>query len=282
MMEQVQRTFSLSERLMRVINGSNPPISMSLLNGGVVGNHRQYACDSINSLVADGADVNAMSGNLLPLHCACVVGDSSSVKLLLRHGANINKLDGFGRSALHYASERSQHCVELLLKRGASVNAIDTNRCTPLHWAAYKNKSSCSRTLLEAGANPDASDIYGDTPLSVAAFKGHLETIRVLLEYNANVDVVNAAGKTPLDRLAETVEIGIGSAQDDACLTMLAAVGRPISLRSSSTLLHTSRRAVRRYLRPGRVSPLVARLDLPSALKYYLTLGNNSALSSRC
>lgn len=54
----------------------------------------------------------------------------------------MNALDGYNRTALHYAAEKDEACVEVLLEYGANPNALDGNRDTPLHWAAFKNMLS--------------------------------------------------------------------------------------------------------------------------------------------
>ncbi len=40
-------------------------------------------------VIFQGADVNQIHGTLLPLHCACMVGDSYSLDLLLQRGAEV-------------------------------------------------------------------------------------------------------------------------------------------------------------------------------------------------
>ena len=65
----------------------------------------------------------------------------------------MNARDGYGRAAIHYASERNAACLEVLINHGAEVNAGDGNQDTPLHWAAYKNNTDCVRLLLQSGAD---------------------------------------------------------------------------------------------------------------------------------
>jgi len=100
-MEKVQSSYTLSERLLRAISRST--------------NTWTYPCDDVQDLISQGVDVNQAHGSLLPLHCASVVGDARAVKLLLEGGAQVDKLDGYQRSALHYAAEKSEKCVEILL-----------------------------------------------------------------------------------------------------------------------------------------------------------------------
>jgi uncharacterized protein len=59
------------------------------------------------------------------------------IRLLMRHGANVNENDKNGVTPLHRAVRfRSPMAVKLLLEKGADVNAVDRKtRSTPLHRA---------------------------------------------------------------------------------------------------------------------------------------------------
>ena len=51
--------------------------------------HATNLQDTVESVLADGVDVNRVHGTLLPLHCACMAGDVDNVKLILDHGAEV-------------------------------------------------------------------------------------------------------------------------------------------------------------------------------------------------
>ncbi|XP_025086220.1 ankyrin repeat and SOCS box protein 8-like isoform X2 [Pomacea canaliculata] len=146
----------------------------------------------------------------------------------------VNDIDGYGRTALHYAAERDICCTEVLLQHGADVNAGDGNHDTPLHWAAYKNHVECVKLLLQRGALVDAYDYNLDTPLSWAARRGNLEVIKILLDYNADPTLHNAKGHTPLMRAAATVASGLETAADDDCLELLVRASGQFDVRSPS------------------------------------------------
>lgn len=160
LMENAQRSYTLSERLLRAIG---------------VGHHTvpgmRSEQEGIEELIRQGADVNQSHGTFLPLHCACMVGDATSVAVLLKWGADVNRYDGYHRTALHHAVERSPQCTSLLLAAGADTESVDVNRDTPLHWAAFRNRADCCRLLLEHRAHVDSLDFNHDTPLSWAAMK---------------------------------------------------------------------------------------------------------------
>lgn len=86
MMERIQNSYSLSERLLRVINRTTSN-SVGLASSSIFG---AYLADTVEQLIAEGVDLNKPSGNLLPLQCACVVGDAACVEILLKNGADVS------------------------------------------------------------------------------------------------------------------------------------------------------------------------------------------------
>ncbi len=209
----------------------------------------------------------------------------------------VNAVDGYNRTALHYAAEKDEGCVELLLEYGAQPNALDGNKDTPLHWAAFKDNPECVRALLESGACPNVRDYNNDTPLSWAAMKGNLESVRVLLEYGAQVHVTNLKGQTPISRLVALLARGLGTEQEEECLELLCrAAGRfeirradgslPRELRKDPQLLARltslvaqpaslralARCAVRNSLGVQFLPSAVKQLPLPESVKEYVLL----------
>lgn len=215
-MENVQRSYTLSERLLHAIGVITPATSIG-----------SEDCEDVEELIRQGADVNQPHGTFVPIHCACMVGNSEIVTTLLKWGADVNQYDGFHRTALHHAVERSVECVTLLLAAGAETECRDLNRNTPLHWAAFRNKADCCRLLLQYNASVNAVDCNHDTPLNWAAMKGNLESVRVLLEYNARPHIMSHARMLPLTRVAILLAAGLYTSQDETCFELLIkAMGR--------------------------------------------------------
>lgn len=275
LMEHVQRSYTLSERLLRAIGGT-----------------RQ---EDVEELIRQGANVNQAHGTFLPLHCACMVGDASSVAVLLKWGADVNRFDGYHRTALHHAAERSASCTSLLLAAGAETEHVDTNGNTALHWAAFRNRADCCRLLLEHGADADCTDFNHDTPLSWAAMKGHYLSLHVLLEHNASPDVRNLAGLVPLSRLAMLLAAGLGA--DERAFELLLRSMGPVEVRdrhgrlppllardnkmrtrllalcaTPRPLAQLGRCAVRRCLGPRHLPTAVGALPVPERLQRFLLL----------
>ncbi|MGC4047989.1 MAG: acyltransferase family protein [Armatimonas sp.] len=86
---------------------------------------------------------------------AAVQGDSAALKRLLAAGGNVNTPDKqFGATPLSWAALRGDVAVaELLLKNGAEVNRLNTGGSTALHSAVLLGQDDVVTVLLKHGAN---------------------------------------------------------------------------------------------------------------------------------
>ncbi|NXF14014.1 ASB8 protein, partial [Smithornis capensis] len=272
-MQSIQSKYSLSERLIRTIAAirSFPRDNVEDLIGRV--RHRRLRSPPVTAW--------ASQPHTPPLIPAV---------------PQVNALDGYNRTALHYAAEKDETCVEILLEYGANPNALDGNKDTPLHWAAFKNNAECARALLDSGALVNARDYNDDTPLSWAAMKGNLESVSVLLDFGAEVRVVNLKGQSPMSRLVALLVRGLGTEREDSCFELLLRAVGHFELRKNGsmpwevrrdqqlcekltglcsapgTLQSLCRYAVRRSLGVRFLPEAVEQLPLPTCLKEYVLL----------
>jgi len=222
-----------------------------------------------------------------------------NIALFITLPYQVNALDGYNRTALHYAAEKDESCVELLLEYGAQPNALDGNKDTPLHWASFKDNPECVRALLESGALPNVRDYNDDTPLSWAAMKGNLDSVKVLLDYGAQVHVTNLKSQTPISRLVALLARGLGTEQEqeEECLELLCRAAGRFEIRRADgtlprelskdpqllarltnmvaqapTLLSLARCAVRQSLGVQFLPTAVKKLPLPETIKEFLLL----------
>lgn len=100
-------------------------------------------------------------------------------RLLLDAGAAINRADGDGRSAIHYA--RSPEAVRLLAQRGADLNAQDRYGRTAAANAIERGDAGAADGLIASGARLDAP-LKGTDLLTRAAESRRPETIAALLD----------------------------------------------------------------------------------------------------
>ncbi|XP_024312760.1 ankyrin-3-like isoform X3 [Brachypodium distachyon] len=155
-------------------------------------------------------DVNAPAGDKSAkplLYATFGTGSTSVLRCLLDRGANPNKENKNGTTALHYvsamlgadfsteatmlrgATTRGDPCqmAELLLSRRAYVDPIN-NRGTPLHVAAENGNVRMLELLLRHQANPNRVVRLFYTPLTLALFASSLKCVELLIKAGADVN----------------------------------------------------------------------------------------------
>ena len=113
------------------------------------------------------------------LHLAAAFGTPLSVAALIFRGA---KVDAVSKNAqrnqpLHAALAigKNSSTIELLIAHGADVNAIQPGGFTPIFAAATANRRDLAELLVNHGANPQQANDQGKTPADFARERGHEE-----------------------------------------------------------------------------------------------------------
>jgi ankyrin repeat protein len=145
-------------------------------------------------------------GACTPLARAAAHGQLNSVRALLKSGADVNKKDPIGFSALMLAARHGdQDVVTTLLDAGADPNAsagiTHVGRWSVLTMAmsrCNRNRIQLMDTVIAAGAkvNPPIEDPI--TPLDYAIEESDLEMIQAILQRGAEVNRTDDFGNTPL------------------------------------------------------------------------------------
>ncbi|XP_058429134.1 ankyrin repeat and SOCS box protein 3 isoform X1 [Marmota monax] len=143
-------------------------------------------------LLEAGADPNATTlEETTPLFLAVENGQIDVLRLLLRHGANVNGSHSMcGWNSLHQASfQENAEIIKLLLKKGANKECQDDFGITPLFVAAQYGKLESLNILISSGANVNCQALDKATPLFIAAQEGHTKCVELLLSSGANPDL---------------------------------------------------------------------------------------------
>jgi ankyrin repeat protein len=154
----------------------------------------------VNLLIEHNIDINAMFDNLWPLQVAVETEDEDVVEILVRSGANVNTLDGYGSTVLHFLPDSGSHILRRLTQAGACPTIANSMGLTPLHNAAIKGFTNIIAELcLCKGVVIDAKDCAGRTPLHYALLYSHEKAALKLIEFGANVRMTSKLRETPFD-----------------------------------------------------------------------------------
>ena len=131
---------------------------------------------------------------------AAIRGDFSSLSLLVKHGADINKASRRGNRPLDIAIEYNRlACAELLIDSGHNVTYSDLSGWTPLHVCCYSSGSvGIAERLISKGAKIDACTLEGERPLHVASQENNEEFVKCLISHGASLNITDTFGDSPL------------------------------------------------------------------------------------
>ena len=110
---------------------------------------------------------------MTPLHLAALFKSSATVvSTLIEAGANVDALDSFQMSPLHWASIENPAVVPVLIGAGCKVNLLNDNQRSPLYCAALLSKDrSAVAALMSAAADPH----LGRSPLTDSAVSDEMK-----------------------------------------------------------------------------------------------------------
>lgn len=155
------------------------------------------------ALLQAGADLqhrNRLEGESA-LDLAVRADDAWMVGCLLNMGADPQKRDVRGLTALHYAAHGNHiHALQALVHHpNTAIDAgIRPQRVNALMIAAQAGHAEAVAALLVAGADPNAVDKGGVTALGKAAVLGHVDIVRRLAEAGADPFALDKNGASPL------------------------------------------------------------------------------------
>ncbi|GFN85233.1 ankyrin repeat-containing protein [Plakobranchus ocellatus] len=159
----------------------------------------------VTFLVEKGANVNRTIGDCSPLLFASLK-QPDVVPYLLQNGADVNEVgDDLGNTpltaAVYYYSCRYSTCrcsIKTLLAAGADPNKPNDDGETALHLASDTGIASL---LIQAGADFEARNYRGETPFLEAAFTGKTGVINVLKKCGADMAALDNGGDSALHKM---------------------------------------------------------------------------------
>lgn len=178
-------------------------------------NNRIYLINLLLKIKKDYSNINYLADVGSPLHIACTINSLEIIKLLVNHGAQINKLNSDLNPPLYYLINRGdsniEKSVEFLLQNNALVNLKLYGDTTLLHIVCEKIRHRKIMSLLiKYGADVNSVTIKGFSPLFITCDSRFLEGAKLLIENNADVNILNFMQDTCLHLIcSETIENGI-------------------------------------------------------------------------
>jgi len=159
--------------------------------------------DEVRKLVELKVDVSAPDGfGYTALHWATFRGLTEMVKALLELGADVHARDNGGRTALDWATRMGN--AEMMkalqpLDDTATANTREMpDRNEIMRSAASKGQVDEVCKVFTLGADVRSSDEKGRTALHLAAYHGHTETVKALVGLGADVCALDENARTPL------------------------------------------------------------------------------------
>lgn len=165
---------------------------------------REFAKVNVLSYLEAGGDIEVTDENQNTLvHLAVENGAVETLEALKEHGANLNRVNRNGETALLRSIRMGfNFSTHELLILSADFNVCDNRKVCPIHEAFQQNDFSLVSTLIQCGASPATPNAEGKNILHLAAWNHDLEMLNVILLEGERVrwylDSRDSEGLTPL------------------------------------------------------------------------------------
>lgn len=114
-----------------------------------------------------------------PLHYAAATPNTTISRVLVAGGTKLSHVDSNHATALMYALDNGMiETIDLLIANGASCEGVDIEGRSTLHYAVSRDWVSIVERLAENGANINHADNSGILPIHLAALYGNPRLVR--------------------------------------------------------------------------------------------------------
>ena len=156
--------------------------------------------DIVRLLLRSGADINRVMYGVTALSTAARVHSTELVNLLIGEGgADLNAL--MGVALVEAANQGDLEIVDMLLRNGADINQATFSGMNPLSTAAWSRAGTREEVfnfLVLNGANVNHAMDIGRGGIALAVLAGRLDIIEMYLRNGADIHVVDNSGQTLL------------------------------------------------------------------------------------
>lgn len=152
---------------------------------------------AVDFFIQNGAELNMKGSPAIP-----AAADSCSldtIKLLLKHGADLHAVNNVGSNAMDRALISKRYGLMLeLISLGIDVKKDGKI----LRSAVFERQNRAIKILLDQNIDvnyhiPDMVFPYNPTPVCVAARNNDFDTVKLLVEHGADVTIKDAYGERP-------------------------------------------------------------------------------------
>ena len=127
-------------------------------------------------------------------------GDFVAVDILIKAGADVNKVNDYGSLVLFYALRLiNLNGLRALLEAGANAAVLNRGGKNILYYVVEcQNERDIVKLLIEAGVKVNQKDVYGGTSLSYTTASSNTIIAEALLDYGADIDAYDSDGDNAL------------------------------------------------------------------------------------
>jgi Ankyrin repeats (3 copies) len=146
---------------------------------------------------------------LTPLQATCLTGDLTSMKMLVKAGANVNSSFKELNPLISCLATKKFSQAAFLIDQGANVNfptTAEVSRLSPLSMlslvSTYNSDKiaeiKIAKMMINGGADVNYRAKDGSSELHMAAGVGNLDIVKLLVQEDVDINTKNKEGLTPL------------------------------------------------------------------------------------